>query len=245
MPSRSLNQTVTIVGFRVPISVLMIIGAILVASTLGAAAERNGLPAIGILIFVPRLVWEGQLWRLATWSLVVPPSSAGLLTLFFAVFMLASFGRDVAYAWGGLRFLIFWAATTSLTGLLLCLLSQLGPALGGYPYATPWPLVDAVIVAWALLFPSRTILFNFVLPVAGTRLVQITLVMTFVGALLDGFVPYLPHFLAIGLTFAYLRGGTPSRWWLSLKGTWLVRRHSRHLRPVNRGERGGPPTWLH
>src|SRR5271169_1532441 len=154
-PPRSLNDSFTILGFRIPLAVGAIAGAIILASALGATAERNGVRVISTLMLVPRDVWLGQLWRVATWSCF----ELSALSLLFAVLMLTFFGRDLCYAWGGGRFLVFWVSTTIATGASLCLSGwALGRPVLDFPYATAWPIVEAVTVAWALTFPTRTIL---------------------------------------------------------------------------------------
>jgi hypothetical protein len=65
-----------------------------------------------------------------------------------------------------------------------------------------------LIVAWALLFPNRTILFMLMLPMAGRNLLYMTVGMTVLFAIMHGFANFVPHLLAMGLMYAYIRGGT-------------------------------------
>ena len=237
--TRSLDESFTILGFRFPVAVGVIASVVLLASTVGATVQRNGFPALAFAVLVPGLLWSGQIWRLATWSFF----ELNGLSLIFSLLMLAFFGRDLCDSWGGKRFLGFWMGATVATGAVLCLVGvTVWPAVLQWPYLTAWPVVEALTIAWALTFPARVILFNFVLPVSGTRLIYVTLIATFIYALLNGFIFFLPHFLAMGLTWVYVRGGSPSYWWLRLKAAWFVRRYSRHLRAVKRNE---PPTWYH
>ena len=55
-----------------------------------------------------------------------------------------------------------------------------------------WPLADALIIAWATLFPTRQMLVYFVIPLGGRNLIYATLGGTLIFALLAGFVGSCP-----------------------------------------------------
>jgi hypothetical protein len=115
-------------------------------------------------------------------------------------------------------------------------------------YLTVWPLNEALIIAWASLFPSRQMLFQFVLPLGGRNLIVATLGMTMVFAMLtpNGFSVFLPHFIAEGLMLAYMREHAIKRWFRGLTSAGGGRRKASHLRAVDRLERDEePPRWLH
>jgi hypothetical protein len=108
-------------------------------------------------------------------------------------------------------------------------------------------VINALVIAWALLFPTRQILFNLVIPVSGKALVWITVGVTVFFALLYGIGRFVPHLAALLAIFAYMRG-TPllRRRWLglrlrSLQGT--PRRRPPHIRPVD--EPDEKPRWYH
>jgi hypothetical protein len=233
---RSLNDSFHVLGTRFPVGVGVIVGLILALSALGAAGWRNGLGLLAYVGLAPDLVWSGQAWRLATWSFF----DLDGLSLLFALFLVFLLGRDLCYAWGGLRFLAFWLGMTAATGAGVTLLGWIWPEVLRSHYLTPWPVAEALTVAWALTYPSRTILFGFVLPVQGMKIIYLSLGITVVYALLNGLALFVPHFLALGLAWVYM-GGTWEYWLLRLKVAVAPRR-SPHLRTVRRKE---PPTWYH
>jgi membrane associated rhomboid family serine protease len=245
-PLRLLNRQIVILGSRVPLVVVLLLGFTLGGSILGALGRRNGFPVVlewGVL--VPDLVWTGQLWRLLTW----PFFEADGLSLIFACLALWWFGRDLAYSFGPGGFLARYLALAALAGAGTCLLARLlWPALGNVPFMGPWPLVDAMVVAWAIFYPHRQLLFFFVLPLGGRNLIYVTLAVTVLFALLDGLARFVPHFLALGVTLAYMRDPSLLYLWLRMKLAWQQRggrRRSSHLRAVDGGEQQRRSPWLH
>jgi membrane associated rhomboid family serine protease len=231
-----MNGSITVLGGRIPVVVALIMGLTLAGSILGA----NGL---GAGVFSPALVGAGQLWRLVTWVFF----ETDPISLIFALLCLFLFGRDLVRAWGPLRFLGVYLGTTVATGLAICLLAWLvWPGLTGLRFVSPWPLVDALIIAFALLYPDRDVLMFFVLPLRGRNLIYCTVGGTVLFTLLGGGIHFLPHFLAQGLMMLYLRHPL-RRWWLKFRLALQRRggRRSPYLRPVDRSRRSEPPRWLH
>lgn len=243
--SRVLNRQLYFLGSRVPLVVAVLVGLTLAGSILGAVGRRNGFPLVlqwGVL--APDLVWAGQLWRLLSW----PFFETDGLALIFAGLALWWFGRDLASSFGPAGFLARYLAVALLTGVGICLLARFGwPALGNAFFMGAWPLVDAMIVAWAIFYPHRQILFFFVLPLGGRNLVYVTVGVTVLFALLEGFARFIPHFLALAVTLAYMRDPSLLYLWLRLRLAWERRggrRRSSHLRAVD-GEDPRRSPWLH
>src|SRR6185436_8724875 len=94
---------------------------------------------------VPALVFQGQLWRLATWPLFALEP----ITLIFGCLALMWVGRDLCQAWGPGRFLTVYFGLSFLTGVLICLLALVWPRLG-IAVASAWVPIDGLMVAWAL-----------------------------------------------------------------------------------------------
>jgi membrane associated rhomboid family serine protease len=242
--SRLLNKQLYLMGARVPIVVALLIGLTLGGSILGAVGRRNGFPVVlqwGVL--APDLVWAGQLWRLLSW----PFFETDGLALIFACLALWWFGRDLSYSFGPAGFLARYLALAVLVGAGTCLLARFVFPGSAAVFMGGWPMVDAMIVAWAIFYPHRQILMFFVLPLGGRNLVYATLGVVALFALLEGFVRFVPHFLALGITLAYMRDPSLMYLWLRLKLAWLQRggrRRSSRLRAVE-----GDPTrrspWLH
>ena len=165
--------------------------------------------------------------------------------------MLGFFGRDLAAVWGGARYLLVCLGTAFFTGGLTTLLGLAWGDVARSQYLTIWPLADALTVAWALLFPNRTILFMFVLPAAGRNLLYATLGITGLFAVMYGFSNFVPHFLAMGVMYAYIRGGTALAAQLKLNRLLAPKRSNPGLKVVdggwNKDSRKGPndSRWVH
>src|SRR5687767_8382005 len=185
---------------RVPAAVAVLIGLTLLFTIVGAVGTRNGVPLLEAAALVPALVWAGQAWRLLTWVFVETQA----LSLVFGCLALWFLGRDLVSTWGPGRFLGVFLVLTAATGAATTLLALLFSDLRVFPFLGMWPLVDALIIAWGLLFPGRQILIYFVIPVQGRALVPVTVGGTVLFALLYGLVPFIPHFLAEGLMLAWL-----------------------------------------
>ena len=189
----------------------------------------------------PLRVWQGELWRLLTWVFVeVHP-----LSLIFGCLVLWIFGSDLSYTWGPRRFLAIYCGFAVAAGGLTCVIARLAwPTLLAVPYLSMWPVVEALIIAWATLHPHRQIFVYFVLPVGGRALIWVTVGGTLLYALLLRIEFFIPHFIAQGLMFLYLRPVSPRYLWLRFKYAVATRKRT-HLRTVDRHDREEPPRWLH
>lgn len=237
--------SVYLFGSRFPAAVIAILVLTLVGTIVGSVMLRNGLPMLAYVGLAPAAVWQGEIWRLLTWSFFAP--GIGPLSLIFWGMMLLLFGRDLCDAWGWRRFVGVYAGIGVVAGLVTCLIALAWRALLEANYMDSWPVIDALVVVWALLFPTRQILFNFVVPVSGKALAWITVAMTVFFALLSGIAVFLPHMVALALGFAYVRGAPLlRRRWLELRVRGREgppRRRPPHLRPVD--EREEKPRWYH
>ena len=236
---RGLRREVMILGAFFPIVTVALATATLVATILAANVEAVG--ALGVMI--PALVISGQVWRLVTWTFF-EMSPMGLI---FACFAFLFFGRELAHQWGPTRFLRVCLGIVVGAAVVTCLVAFAWPKVMSSPYASAWPLGEALIIAYAILFPSRTILFSLIIPVAGRQLLILTVATTVLIGLLVSFVVVIPHFAAQGLMYAYLRGYSPWLLWLRLRARtvrWSPQRRTSHLRPVERDDEE-PPRWLH
>jgi len=170
--ARSIGDVLTF-GGRVPATVGGLISATVVASLLGALGRGYGLVAAAAL--VPELVWEGQLWRMATWVFF----ETDPLSLLFGALTLYWFGRDLCFAWGPRRFVATFFGIAAAAATVTCLLARFAwPTLMGAAWTGSWPVISALIIAWAMIFPERQILFMLALPVSGRALLWLTLAAT-------------------------------------------------------------------
>jgi len=231
--------SIRVLGQVLPATLLAVMGLTFGLSILGALLP--GLLAAGAL--VPALVFEGQVWRLFTW-VFFETSPIGLV---FAILMLWWFGRELAYAWGPWRFLVVYLGLAAATAAVVCALARfLLPGLLGAAWATTWPITQALILAWAVLFPFRQILVYFLFPLGGRNLIYLNVGLTALWGVFYGFALVLPHFVAMGLMALYERDPVLDYWWLRLRMSFSGsgRRRPSHLKVVEKG-REEPPRWVH
>jgi membrane associated rhomboid family serine protease len=231
-----LGGSVSILGGRVSRVVL----AVIVGTLVGTIVTTNATTA---LVLVPEYVLKGEVWRLVTWPLVQPDA----LGLIFACLFLWYMGPDLVYAWGPGGYLLRYLVLAGATGVVTCLLALVFTSLRHVPFVLgAWSMVDALIMAWALMFPQRQVYQFFVLPMSGRNLVYFTLGANVLFALLSGpgRVLFLTCFVAMGLMLAHLYFPTLRRMMWQLATGPSTPKRPRHLRPVD-AERGDKPRWLH
>jgi membrane associated rhomboid family serine protease len=237
--SRWLDRRYSVLGGSLTAPVALLIGATVVASILAAQVRAVGFAGV----LVPDLVFQGQPWRLLTWVLFEQDP----LSLIFAGLALFWFGNDLARLWRPRRFLGVYFGLAGAAGIVTCLLAIVWPALGVTPYAGPWAVVDALIIAWALSFPTRNLFVYFVLPLSGKNLIYATLGGTLLFGLLGGIGHFVPHFAAQLLTLAVMRG-TPVDVWRRIRFEFAYRgwrRRASRLREVPPPPPRDDPRWYH
>jgi membrane associated rhomboid family serine protease len=236
--SNSIEEVFTF-GGRVPSAVGALITAFVIASVAGAL----GADAVRVrAALLPGYVWRGEIWRLVTWSFV----ETDPLSLIFGAMMLYMFGRDLCFAWGPRRFLVTFFGITAAAAAATCILGRVAwPVLMQKYWLTSWPIIDALVVAWAMIFPERQILLMFALPVSGRALLGITVGGTLLWAIFNrDFAAYVPHLLAQALMVVFLRGYSPRGFWQTLRIKAYERRARRrasHLKVIRKED---PPRWM-
>jgi hypothetical protein len=182
---------------QIPITVV-IIGIWAVGLLLALAA----VPIASYLVFVP----AG--FQALTGALTYPLAiGADPINVFFAGLVFYWCGGSLERGWGWRAYLAFLIGVT-LSGLLLY---QVGFALMTRGVLTtlgsPWLLVDACMVAWALLNPSAVVRLYFVIPVSGRILVWVItgLAFLFVFPRELGLLWFIWGLFGLGsIVFAYL-----------------------------------------
>ena len=236
-----------ILGQYLPMASLALIVLAVVGSALLSLTTRLGVPSIRLALLSPALVLGGQVWRLIPWAFFELDGQ----NLVFGALMLGFFGRDLAAVWSGARYLLVCLGVAFFAGALTTLVGLFWGDVSRSQYLSIWPLADALAVAWAVLFPNRTILFMFVLPAAGRNLLYATVGITALFAVMYGFSNFVPHFLAMGVMYAYIRGGTALAAQLKLNRLLAPKRSNPGLKVVdggwNKGSGKGPndSRWVH
>ena len=252
VPSRAmrrpfLDRPVALLGQYLPMASLALIVFAVIGSAFLSLTTRLGVPSISLALLSPSMVLTGQVWRLVTWAFFELDGQ----NLVFGALMLGFFGRDLAGVWGGARYLVVCVGVALLSGGLTTLLGLAWGDVSRSQYLSIWPLADALAVGWAVLFPNRTILFMFVLPAAGRNLLYATVGITALFAVMYGFSNFVPHFLAMGVMYAYIRGGTVLAAQLKLNRLLAPKRGNPGLKVVDGGwnkDGGKGPNgsrWVH
>jgi len=224
-------------GGRMPVAVGGVLAATVAASLVGVVGERNGLPLIRLGLLEPRAVLRGELWRVFTWVLF----ERDPLGLLFGGLVLYWAGRDLCEVWGERRFVLFYLGTAAAAGLATTAVALAWPSILGGFWMGVWPAVDALVVAWALLFPFRQILLFFALPVSGRSLLWFTVGGTALYAVFSGLSPFVPHFLAEGAAYLYATGRGPRGW---LRRVKLPRLGRKRPFTVIHADRDPDRRWL-
>jgi hypothetical protein len=147
------------------------------------------------------------------------------------------------------RFLWTYFGLAAAAACATLVLAFVWPELWRLQFLGMWPVVSALIIAWACAFPSRQLLFYFVVPLSGRNLIYATLGGTLLFALLGGGVArYVPHFAAELLSLAAMRGSPFGQLWARLRFELAYRgwrRRARGLHEVPRPPRDETTRWYH
>jgi membrane associated rhomboid family serine protease len=224
-------------GGRMPAAVGGLIAATVGLSLVAVVGDRNGLPLLRLAVLEPRAVWSGEVWRLFTWVLVETEP----LNLLFGGLVLFWFGRDLVEAWGARRFLATYFGIGAIAGALTCVGTLAWPVLRSFVFTGFWAVLDALIVAWAILHPFRQILLFFAVPVSGRALLWITVGGTVLFALFNGVAAFVPHLLAEGVAWIWMSRGGPGKW---LRRVKLPRLRRRGRFEVIHADRDPDRRWL-
>ena len=198
--------------------------ALVVGSVLALASKTLA----ALLILTPRAVIPGLwLWQPLTYGFV----ALGPLGIIFGAIILYSMGGNLESLWGPRRLLTLLWGGSALAGVLTTLL--MGPLLdSGQSYAGGGTMMTLVWVAYGLAIGRGQSNF-WGIPVTGNVMAAIGAGFVVLNALTAGWASQVPEFFAIGLAFAYVRGGSPRSLWLRLR-QWQLQRQMRgrasHLR---------------
>jgi len=234
----------SIIGYFIPKPIVWLGVAILVASAGGAVLQGFGIPALSYTVLVVNKVWRGELWRLLTWSLLAPDP----LNLAFSLLALFFFGPDLMSRWGRTRFFQLYFGGAFLIGVVTCLVVRFLPAvIGAVPNVGVSVMLTAMVIAWGVLFPDRTILLFLILPVRGRYMITVTVFILVLYGVFGSFMLLVPYIVAVVLSLLYMDVLSFRGVYLRARLAMLERQNKRripsHLRPVERDDE--PPRWTH
>jgi membrane associated rhomboid family serine protease len=156
------------------------------------------------------IVEDGHVWQLATYLFVHSPSS--LMHIVFNMLALWMFGVDLERRWGTKGFTTFYFVSGIGAGLCTLLVSLLPFEWAASTYGSVTVgasgAVYGLLMAWALIFPHREILFMFIFPLKARMFVLIVGAIAFLSAVGSSGtgVSNLAHLGGLVAAWLYLRG---------------------------------------
>lgn len=192
-------------------------------------------------------------WQLGTYLFLHDPSGFG--HILWNMLLLWMFGADLEKAWGTRRFLRFYFFCGVGAGVCVVVanylfgnpVSQMSGTIGCSG------AIFGILLASAMLFPNRTILFGFFIPIQVKWLVLILGVITFMSAV-SGSTSSVSHYAHLGgLLFAYIYMKLPRRRnRFDLMGTvgqryrhWKVQRAKRKFQVYMKKHGSDRDPWVH
>jgi len=110
--------------------------------------------AISRLALDPRLILQGEVWRLITYIFI--PPTASLLWIFFILYFYYIVGTGLEHEWGSFRFNVYY-----FTGMIATTIAAFLVGEG----ATALYLNLSLFLAFAYIYPNYEILLFFIIPV--------------------------------------------------------------------------------
>lgn len=137
---------------------------IIIGQVLAYILNQSNPQILERMVLVPRLVLEGEVWRLGTFCFVPPMTN--LLFFFFAMMIFHMMGSALEQSWGTVRYNLF---------LMSGYIATVGVAFV-YPdqMATNMFIGTSVFLAFAWLYPDYVFYIMFVLPVKVRWLALLT-----------------------------------------------------------------------
>lgn len=200
-----------------------------------------------ILALTPRAVVElFMVWQLATYMFL----HGGFGHIIWNMLALWMFGVEIEQEWGTRRFLKFYLLCGIGAGITV--------VVANYAFGNPnIPTIGSsgaifgVLLAYALLFPRRTILWGFLIPIQARWFVLIIGVISFMMSMGGGNtgVSEFAHLGGLLTGYLYLRGGrmrlTPLKAIRENYASWRRQRMKKKFEVYmrKRDSNGGP--WIH
>jgi membrane associated rhomboid family serine protease len=195
---------------------------------------------LNLFILDPTEVMHGQVWRLLSYAFLHDPST--WTHIVFNMLFLWWFGNDIEQLYGTKEFVLFYLVAALLGGVFYTgwavLTDKSNPCLGASGAVT------AVMVMYALHYPTRIIYLFFILPV------PVWLFVVFLVAM-DSFVflsqlksqtAVVVHLSGAAFAFVYYKSQLRmSTLWPDLKG-WRSQRARPRLRVLQPDDEGAEPV---
>lgn len=146
-------------------------------------------------------------WQFLTYGFAHSPTYFS--HIFFNMFGLFVFGRDLESRYGRSEFVRFYLSAIVFGGIVWALINQIQSGFANSIVFGASGAVVATVVLFALCYPHRTILLFFVIPTPAWVLGLLLVGMDIYGALNrpESHVAYTVHLAGAAFAFAYFRMG--------------------------------------
>jgi membrane associated rhomboid family serine protease len=188
---------------------------------------------------------EFHLWQPITYMFL----HAGIAHILFNMLALWMFGVDLEHRWGTRAFARYYAITGVGAGIATVLISKLPfdvtSSIYGVTTIGASGAIYGLLLAWAMLFPHRQILFMFIFPLPARVAAALMGAMSFFSAITgtNGSVAEATHLAGLAVGWFYLQGPRKMRLELQYRLTkWRMDRARKRFN-IHQGGRGGDGGW--
>jgi membrane associated rhomboid family serine protease len=202
-------------------------------------------PAFGL--YPAEIIGGLQVWRMVTYMFL----HGGILHILFNMLALWMFGVDLERRWGTIAFAKYYFVTGIGAGLATVLASLLPFGATRLMYGIPTigasGAIYGLLLAWALLFPHRQILFMFIFPLQARVAAAIMAAMAFLAAMsgANTGVAEATHLAGMLVGWIYLKGPSDLRMELKYRLTkWRMERLRRKF-GIHKGGKDDWDRWIH
>ena len=151
---------------------------------------------------VPTDVVHGRVWQLVTYMFL----HGGPMHLLFNMLTLWMFGVELERTWGTVYFTKFYFLTGVVAGLTQVVLGLLAPQFNATTIGASGAIYG-VLMAYAIYFPHRTILWFGIFPLPVRVMVLIMGALSLLGAMSGvGGVAHTAHLGGMAAAYIYLKG---------------------------------------
>jgi len=204
---------------------------------------------VGLLGLSPAaIINDLQVWRLVTYLFVHDPHS--ITHILFNMLLLWMFGVELEHRWGTRGFVRYYAVTGIGAGIATVLVSLLPLEVSRGIYAATTigasGAIYGLLLAWAMLFPHRQILFMFIFPLPARVAAALMGAMAFFAAVTgtNGSVAEATHLAGLLVGWLYLQGPKKMRLEMQYRMTkWRMDRMRRKFNVYPGGRKGGGDDW--
>jgi membrane associated rhomboid family serine protease len=212
--------------------------------TFAARAFAGSTALVDVFGLKPESVFERYyVWQIATYLFL--HDIGGFTHILFTLRALWMFGVDLERRWGSRGFVKYYAITGVGAGIVSALVSLLpfDATRGIYDVTTVGAsgAIYGLLMAWALLFPTRQILFMFIFPLSARVAALLMGAMSFMAAAggVNNSVAEATHLAGFVIGWLYLKG-SGLRFDLSY---WVARWRMERVRRKFNVHKGGKDGW--